>query len=93
LASIRHLFALSWLNILLIFVPFGISAQLAGLKNPTFIFALNAIAIVPLTMLLTYSTECVAQNLGNGIGAFLNITFGNLVEMVILCVRSQHLIE
>jgi Ca2+:H+ antiporter len=76
--------ARSWLNILLIFVPFGITAHLAGLKNATFVFALNALALVPLTGILSYSTETVAYKLGVGWGALLNITFGNLVELVIL---------
>jgi Ca2+:H+ antiporter len=70
--------------VLLIFVPFGIAAHAAGLNNPTIVFALNAIAIIPLTGLLTYSTECIAQDVGVGVGSLLNITFGNLVELVIL---------
>lgn len=72
------------MNILLIFVPFGIAAHSAGLKNSTVTFGLNALAIVPLTALLTYATENVASSLGVGIGALLNITFGNLVEIVLL---------
>ena len=82
--SVRYIFSRSWLNVLLIFVPFGIAAHTAGLNNQTIIFALNAIAIIPLTGLLTFATECVAQDLGVGVGSLLNITFGNLVELVIL---------
>lgn len=78
------IFGHSWLYVMLVFVPFGIAAHVAGLKNPTVTFALNALAIVPLTGLLTYATENVAQSLGVGLGALLNITFGNLVELVIL---------
>lgn len=57
---------------------------MAGVKNRTVVFALNAMAIVPLTGLLTFATENVAQSVGVGLGALLNITFGNLVELVIL---------
>ena len=74
----------SWTNVLLVFVPFGLAAHFAGLKNSTVTFALNALAIVPLTVLLTYATENVASTLGDAMGSLLNITFGNLVEIVIL---------
>lgn len=82
--SIRHVFARSWLNVMLIFVPFGIASHLAGVRNRTITFALNALAIIPLTGLLTFATENVSHRLGFGLGALLNITFGNLVELVIL---------
>lgn len=84
LDSVQHIFIRSRLNVLLVFVPFGIAAHLAGLKNPTIDFALNAVAILPLTALLTYATENVASTIGTGPGALLNIVFGNLVELVIL---------
>jgi Ca2+:H+ antiporter len=71
------------LNVLLIFVPLGIASNAAGFQ-PIVIFVLNALAIIPLTGLLTYATENVASSLGVGLGALLNITFGNLVELIIL---------
>lgn len=74
----------SWLNVLLIFVPVGIAVNFAPGINPTIIFAMNAIAIVPLAGLLSYATESVAQRMGDTIGALMNVTFGNAVEMIIL---------
>lgn len=71
---------------MLVFVPFGIAAHAAELNNQTIVFGLNALAVVPLTALLTFATENAALRLGNGTGALLNITFGNLVELVILYV-------
>jgi Ca2+:H+ antiporter len=82
-STFGQIFIQSWLNILLIFVPFGIASNAAGLE-PIVIFGLNALAIVPLTGLLTFATENVAQSLGVGAGALLNITFGNMVEFIIL---------
>jgi Ca2+:H+ antiporter len=81
--TLRQIFLRSWLNVLLIFVPLGIASNAAGFQ-PIVIFALNALAIVPLTGLLTYATENLASRLGVGLGALLNITFGNLVELIIL---------
>ena len=75
----------SWLNILLVFVPVGIAVKAAGV-NKTIVFAINAIAIIPLAGLLTHATESVASDLGDTIGALMNITFGNAVELIILSV-------
>jgi hypothetical protein len=72
----------SWLNLLLIFVPIGIGAQLANL-NPAVVFAMNAIAVIPLAGLLGLATETVAASLGDTLGALLNVSFGNSVEFII----------
>ena len=73
----------SWLNVLLVFVPVGIAVQAAGV-NKTIVFAINAIAIIPLAGLLSHATESVASEMGDTIGALMNITFGNAVELIIL---------
>ncbi|OOF91398.1 hypothetical protein ASPCADRAFT_211214 [Aspergillus carbonarius ITEM 5010] len=73
----------SWVNVLLVFVPVGIVVEAAGL-NPGLIFAMNAIAIIPLAGLLSHATECVASRLGDTVGALINVTFGNAVELIIL---------
>jgi hypothetical protein len=82
--TLRRIFSRSYLHVLLIFVPFGFAAHVAALNNPTVIFGLNALAIIPLTELLIYATENISLGMGTGIGALLNITFGNLVELVLL---------
>ncbi|KAL6238441.1 hypothetical protein BDW75DRAFT_201342 [Aspergillus navahoensis] len=75
----------SWVNVLLVFVPVGIAAEAAGL-NPTVIFAMNAVAIIPLAGLLSHATECVASRMGDAVGALLNVTFGNAVELIIFII-------
>ncbi|CBF78930.1 hypothetical protein AN7173.2 [Aspergillus nidulans FGSC A4] len=75
----------SWVNVLLVFVPVGIAAEAAGL-NPSVIFAMNAVAIIPLAGLLSHATECVASRMGDAIGALLNVTFGNAVELIIFII-------
>ncbi|KAI9875073.1 MAG: hypothetical protein M1830_008965, partial [Pleopsidium flavum] len=72
----------SWLNVLLVFVPVGIAVQVAGV-NPTVVFAMNAIAIIPLAGLLSHATESVASRMGDTVGALMNVTFGNAVELII----------
>ena len=75
----------SYINLLLVFVPVGIASKAAGLK-PGLIFGMNAIAIVPLAGLLSHATESVAKRMGDTVGALMNVTFGNAVELIILCV-------
>lgn len=75
----------SKINLLLVFVPVGIVvAQFPDTLSPGLIFAMNAIAIIPLAGLLSHATESVARRLGDTIGALLNVTFGNAVELIIL---------
>ncbi|OHE91129.1 calcium/proton exchanger [Colletotrichum orchidophilum] len=72
----------SWVNVLLVFVPVGIITKALGV-SPGIVFAMNAIAIIPLAGLLSHATESVASKLGDTIGALLNVTFGNAVELII----------
>ncbi|KUI70835.1 Vacuolar calcium ion transporter [Cytospora mali] len=73
----------SWINTLLVFVPVGIAVNFVPNMSPAVIFAMNAIAIIPLAGLLSHATETVAHRMGDAIGALLNITFGNAVELII----------
>ncbi len=82
---LKEILLSSWLNVLLIFVPVGIAVKAAGV-SPTIVFAVNAIAIIPLAGLLSHATESVASEMGDTIGALMNVTFGNAVELIILFV-------
>lgn len=77
----------SYINILLVFVPVGIAINFTNV-SPTVVFAMNAIAIIPLAKLLCYATDSVASSMGDTIGALMNITFGNAVELIILLVSQ-----
>ncbi|KAI4271845.1 MAG: hypothetical protein LQ337_005713 [Flavoplaca oasis] len=44
---------------------------------------MNAVAIIPLAGLLSYATESVAREMGDTVGALMNVTFGNAVELII----------
>ena len=72
----------NYANILLVFVPLGIVAGLAG-WDPVAVFVLNFLAIVPLAGLLAFATEELAAKLGQTIGGLLNATFGNAVELIV----------
>ncbi|KAF9182708.1 hypothetical protein BGZ51_004494 [Haplosporangium sp. Z 767] len=70
------------INVLLIFVPLGIIADLLHWSDVS-IFVLNFIAIIPLAKLLGYATEELAMRLGENLGALLNASFGNAVELIL----------
>lgn len=82
--SVRLAVTYSWLNFLLVFVPVAIAVACVPGVHGGIVFAMNCIAIIPLAGLLSYATESVACNMGDSLGALLNVTFGNAVELIIL---------
>lgn len=82
--TFRMALTYSWLNVLLVFVPIGIVVANVPGVHGGIIFAMNCIAVIPLAGLLSYATESVACNMGDSLGALLNVTFGNAVELIIL---------
>jgi Ca2+:H+ antiporter len=67
---------------LLVFVPIAIAAELMH-ASPLVIFALSALAIIPLSGLLGKATEELAGHTGSTIGGLINATLGNFAEFVI----------
>lgn len=91
--DVKHIVFSSWINVLLIFVPVGIALGAlvkakgdAAPVSPSVVFAINAVAIIPLASMLSFATENVALKLGDTIGALLNVTFGNAVELIIFII-------
>ncbi|PTB37495.1 hypothetical protein M441DRAFT_71941 [Trichoderma asperellum CBS 433.97] len=76
----------SWFNVLLVFVPLGIILANINGVNSGVVFAMNCIAVIPLAGLLSFATESVASKMGDALGALLNVTFGNAVELIIFII-------
>ncbi|GBF90059.1 calcium proton exchanger protein [Raphidocelis subcapitata] len=72
----------SWLNVLIIAAPLGLAAELLG-WGPSTTFVLNLMALIPLALLLGCVTEDLSIRLGEIMGALLNATFGNVVEIIL----------
>lgn len=69
-------------QLLLVFLPLGILA--GNMKwNPTIVFTLNLLGIVPLAATLSTVTEDLSVYTGSTIGALLNSTFGNAPELIV----------
>jgi Ca2+:H+ antiporter len=84
--TVKTILLARYINVLLVFVPVGIAVEFVPNMPPAVVFAMNAIAIIPLAGLLSYATEMVAVRLGDSLGALMNFTFGNAVELIIFII-------
>ncbi|CDH49979.1 calcium proton exchanger [Lichtheimia corymbifera JMRC:FSU:9682] len=80
--SFKAFITSSKFNLLLVFVPIALAFSFAGASS-TLVFSLNFMAIMPLAKLLGFATEELALMSGPTIGALLNATFGNVVELIL----------
>jgi len=71
--------SLDWL---LILVPIAIVLELTGVEGLP-VFAVSALAILPLAGLIGRSTEQLALHTGPRVGGLVNATFGNITELII----------
>ncbi len=72
------------LDWLLIFLPIAIAMRFVpALENPTALFIVSCLAIIPLAGWMGRATEHLAEHLGQGVGGLLNATFGNAAELII----------
>jgi Ca2+:H+ antiporter len=67
---------------LLVFFPIGFLATIFGWSATT-VFVLNLFAVIPLATLLSSATEQLSEYTGQTVGALLNATFGNAVELIV----------
>jgi Ca2+:H+ antiporter len=77
------------LNWLLIFLPITVWAEHARPDSHRLIFFSSCLAIIPLAGLLGRATEQIAVRAGEGLGGFLNATFGNAAELIIAIVALR----
>ncbi|KAM7183563.1 vacuolar calcium ion transporter [Rhypophila sp. PSN 637] len=83
--AVKGILFYSVINVLLVFVPVGMVVHFTSMPAGV-VFAMNAVAIVPLAGLLSHATESVASRMGDTVGALINVTFGNAVELIIFII-------
>jgi Ca2+:H+ antiporter len=71
-----------YLLALLVFAPISTALQIMH-GNPTLVFIMAGLSIIPLAALISSSTEELAKYLGSSLGALLNATFGNAAELIL----------
>ena len=63
--------------------PIVLLAEYVFHVSGTVLFVLAAVALTPLAFLIGEATENLAEHTGEGIGGFLNASFGNAPELII----------
>ena len=77
------------LTFLLILGPISVVLAHTGAGDLT-VFAVAALALIPLAWLIGEATEHAAHHTGPGIGGFLNATFGNAPELIIALIAVNN---
>ena len=77
-----------FLSSLLLFCPLGLLAPLLGFPD-ALQFLFNFLSIIPLAWLLGMVTEEIALRTSQTLGALLNATFGNAVELIVSVVALR----
>jgi Ca2+:H+ antiporter len=68
---------------LLLFVPVAVALEHLAPEKSLWVFCASALAIIPLAGWMARATEELAVRTGEGVGGFLNATFGNAAELII----------
>ncbi|HVL96488.1 MAG TPA: calcium/proton exchanger [Solirubrobacteraceae bacterium] len=71
-----------WPYLLAPFIPIAVALELAH-ASALIVFAASALGVIPTAALMGRATEELAARSGPGIGGFLNVTFGNMPELII----------
>jgi len=71
------------INLLLVFVPLSVVLAYGAHAPAPWVFATAILGIIPLAEWIRRATEQLACRAGASIGGLLNVTFGNLAELVI----------
>ena len=72
-----------WMRLLFLFIPVAALLKYAFHAPPLWVFFAATIAIIPLADGLRQATEQIAERAGQTVGGLLNVTFGNLAELII----------
>ena len=71
------------LGALLLLVPVSLALAYVVHASPLWVFAASVLAIVPLAEWIRRATEQTARLAGPTIGGLLNVTFGNMAELIL----------
>jgi Ca2+:H+ antiporter len=68
---------------LLVTTPIALALRYLFHASPLWVFAAAVVAVVPLAEWIRRATEQLAERAGSAIGGLLNVTFGNMAELVL----------
>ncbi|KAI6783331.1 calcium/sodium antiporter [Emericellopsis cladophorae] len=78
------------INILYVFVAAGIIVAQFPSVPGGMVFGLNCVAVIPLAALLAHATESFTGEMGDALGALINVTVGNAVELIIFIALTKN---
>ena len=70
-------------NVLLAFIPLSLALKYGFHTGPMWVFLTAIVGIVPLAEWIRRATEQMARIAGPAIGGLLNVTFGNVAELIL----------
>ena len=70
-------------KLLLLLIPISLVLEYVVHAGPLWIFVTAVLAIIPLAEQIRRSTEHLAERLGSAVGGLLNVTFGNMAELIL----------
>ena len=68
---------------LLLLVPVSLALRFLAHAGAPLVFAASVLAIVPLAEWMRRGTDHVARHAGSAVGGLLNVTFGNMAELIL----------
>lgn len=72
-----------FVNLLLLFIPVSVVLAYFVHAPAAWVFGAGVLAIIPIAEWIRKATEHVAHRAGSTIGGLLNVTFGNMSELII----------
>ncbi len=72
-----------WPYIFVPAIPVALLLEFVLHADPTISFITSALGVVPGAALMGHATEELAERAGPGIGGLMNVTFGNLPELIV----------
>ncbi len=72
-----------WINLLLLGIPVVLLRKYVGLDDGPIVTILAALSLIPLSGFLESAVEELEELLGEFLGGFLHMTFGNVAELAI----------
>src|SRR3712207_3995531 len=72
-----------WPYILVPMIPIALILEFIVHADATILFVTSTLGVIPTAALMGRATEELAERSGPGIGGLLNVTFGNLPELII----------
>ena len=70
-------------TLMLVLIPVSLVLEYLIHAGPMWVFLSAVLAIVPLAEYIRRSTEHLAERVGSAIGGLLNVTFGNMAELIL----------